>query len=228
MSEGIIGAAQARLVLGVDAAAGDEALRRAFRAAVKAAHPDRPGGDGERLRRVIEAYRLLRPLAAVRPEPRSSRRPRATRLVVTPEDVVLGGWRPVSLSDGRTVRLHLPAGLREGERISVDGQIMAVSIAADAAAAILGDHLCLTVQVEPGLLRQGGRLIVETPTGPRSLWLTVQDGVRGLVRVAGQGLPPRGRYPRGHLFIRLQAARDAPAKTEAQVKRSRFNAAWAA
>jgi curved DNA-binding protein len=224
MSEAAISASQARLILGVNAAAGDEALRRAFRAAVKAAHPDRPGGDGERLRRVIEAYRLLRPLAAVRPEPR----PRAQRLTITPEDVVLGGWRPVRLGDGRTVRLHLPAGLREGEKISVDGRIMAVSIAGDEAAAILGDHLCLTVQVEPVLLRQGGRLIVETPTGPRSLWLTVQDGVRGLVRVAGHGLPPRGRYARGHLFIRLKAARDTHAQTEAQDKLRRFNAAWAA
>jgi len=55
MSEGAISITQARLILGVDAAAGDEVLRRAFRAAVKASHPDRPGGDGERLRQVIEA-----------------------------------------------------------------------------------------------------------------------------------------------------------------------------
>jgi len=161
MSGETISTAQARLVLGVDAAAGDEALRLAFRASVKAAHPDRPGGDSEKLRLVLEAYRLLRPLASVRPQPRvRPQRQRPKRLVVSPEDVVLGGWRAVKISDGRTVRLHLPVGLREGERISVDGQVMAVSIAGDAAAAILGDHLCLTVQVEPGLLRQGGRLIV--------------------------------------------------------------------
>jgi len=226
MSEGAISITQARLILGVDAAAGDEVLRRAFRAAVKASHPDRPGGDGERLRQVIEAYRLLNPGSVVRPQPRS--RSRLSRLTITPEDVLFGGWRPVRLDDGRTVRLHLPIGLREGERISIDGKVMAVSIAGGVGAAVLGDHLCLTVQVEPSLLRQGGRLVVETPTGPRSLWLTAQDGVRGLVRVAGQGLPPRGRYGRGHLFIRLQAVHETPSQTEAEDKRRRFNAAWAA
>ena len=46
-------------LLGLPPAADGEALRRAFNAAVKAAHPDRPGGDHERLRLVIEAYRLL-------------------------------------------------------------------------------------------------------------------------------------------------------------------------
>jgi curved DNA-binding protein len=229
MSGETISASEARLILGVDAAAGDEALRLAFRAAVKAAHPDRPGGDSERLRLVLEAYRLLSPGAAVRAQPRvRSQGQGPKRLVVTPEDVVLGGWRAVKISDGRAMRLHLPAGLREGERISIDGQVMAVSIAGDAVAAIVGDHLCLTVQVEPGMLRRGGRLVVETPTGPRSLWLTVQDGARGLVRVAGQGLPARGRYARGHLFIRLQAAREERPQTESQDMRARFNAAWAA
>jgi curved DNA-binding protein len=224
MSEGTITPLEARLILGVDDSAGDESLRRAFRVAVKLAHPDRAGGDGERLRRVIEAYRLLRPDAAVRPEPRL--RPR--RLMITPEDVVLGGWRPIRLDDGRGVRLHLPVGLREGEMISVDGQVFAVSVAGGEAAAILGDHLCLTVEVEPRLLSQGGRLMVETPTGPRTLWVTERDGVRGLIRVAGQGLPPRGRYARGDLFIRLKAAPVAAPRTEAQAKLRRFTAAWAA
>jgi curved DNA-binding protein len=46
-------------LLGLPPAADGETLRRAFNVAVKAAHPDRPGGDHERLRLVIEAYRLL-------------------------------------------------------------------------------------------------------------------------------------------------------------------------
>ena len=69
------------------------------------------------------------------------------------------------LDDGRAVRLHLPIGLREGERLSVDGRVLTVSIAGDGKAAVMGDHLCLTVRVEPGMLRQGGRLTVETPAG---------------------------------------------------------------
>jgi curved DNA-binding protein CbpA len=48
-----------RRLLGVASDADAEVLRRAFKLAVEAAHPDRPGGDGERLRQMIEAYRRL-------------------------------------------------------------------------------------------------------------------------------------------------------------------------
>ena len=34
-------------------------LSELFRAAVKSARPDQPGGDADRFRRVIEAYRLI-------------------------------------------------------------------------------------------------------------------------------------------------------------------------
>jgi len=224
MSANSFGASQARLILGVDAATGEAGLRRAFRAAVKAAHPDRPGGSDERLRRVIEAYRLLQPLAAIR----TDRRARPPRLIITAEDAVLGGWRTARLSEGGKVRLHLPAGLRGAEKISVDGQIMAVSIAANTDSAVLGDHLVLTAQVESALLRHGGRLILRTPTGLKSLWVTAQDGARGLMRLADQGLPARGRYARGHLFIRLLAGDGAGSESETRGRLRRFNAAWAA
>lgn len=62
-----IGVGAALNLLGLPPAADGETLRRAFNAAVKASHPDRPGGDHERLRQVIEAYSLLR----VRPPPPS-------------------------------------------------------------------------------------------------------------------------------------------------------------
>lgn len=226
----MFGADEARLVLGVDAGADDEALRRAFRSAVKRTHPDRPGGDDERLRQVIEAYRALRPAATVSLE----RRPRLPRMTITPADALLGGWRPVRLPDGHTVHLHLPSGLREGERLSVDGRELAVAIAGDEAVAVLGDHLCLSVQVAPAFLRQGGRLCIDTPAGPCAFWVSGQDAAKGLVRVLGQGLPPRGRHGQGHLFVRLLAAweepeADIPAPTSAaQNKLRRFAAEWAA
>ena len=50
---------RARAILGVSPNASPAELRRAFREAAKIAHPDRPSGDAERFREVVEAYRLL-------------------------------------------------------------------------------------------------------------------------------------------------------------------------
>ena len=224
-----MGADEARRVLGVEGCADDAVVRRAFRAAVKRHHPDRPGGDEARLRQVIEAYRALRPAAAIARE----RRPRTPALTITPADALLGGWRPVRLPDGRTVQLHLPAGLREGERLSVDGRVLAVAIAGDAALAVLGDHLCLSAEVAPAFLRHGGRLCVDTPAGSRAFWVSAPDAARGLARVQGRGLPARAGYRQGDLFVRLLAAWEEPPEPEApansvQDKLRRFTAEWAA
>ena len=60
-----MGVREALDILGAPARADAAALKGAFNAAVKSAHPDRAGGDDRRLRLVIEAYQLLRP----RPSP---------------------------------------------------------------------------------------------------------------------------------------------------------------
>ncbi|MBV9510280.1 MAG: molecular chaperone DnaJ [Caulobacteraceae bacterium] len=224
-----MGADEARRALGVDGDADDVAVRRAFRAAVKRHHPDRPGGDEARLRQVIEAYRALRPAAAIAPE----RRPRTPALTITPADALLGGWRPARMPDGRLIQLHLPAGLREGERLSVDGRVLAVAIAGDAALAVLGDHLCVSVDVPPAFLRQGGRLSIDTPAGPCAFWVSGPDAARGLTRIQGQGLAARAGYRQGDLFVRLLAAWEGAPEpqaptSQAQDKLRRFAAEWAA
>ena len=67
----------ARAILRLAADAPPSALRAAFQREVKAAHPDR-GGDTDRVRQVIEAYRFLKSLDAAvrrvqRPGPRPTR-----------------------------------------------------------------------------------------------------------------------------------------------------------
>ena len=54
-------------LLGLLEGADGEALKAAFRQAVKAARPDQAGGDAERFRQVIEAYRLLQTAERARP-----------------------------------------------------------------------------------------------------------------------------------------------------------------
>jgi len=174
------------------------------------------------LRLIIEAYRTLRPKGA------SLRRVAPRRLTITPAEAMLGGWRPVALADGRQVNVRLPAGLREGESLSVDGQPMLVSIVGEEGQAVLGDHYCLTAEVPLSLRSVGGRLVVDTPNGPQGLWVSVEDGARGLARARGLGLPARGRHGQGDLYVRLVVIDVPVAESVLEAKLRRFSAAWAA
>jgi curved DNA-binding protein len=218
-------AAAARRLLGVAPDADAKALRAAFKTAVKAAHPDRPGGDGERLRAVIEAYRRLTALPPAATPPPAERE---ARLEITPLQAVAGGWARVRLGPGREVSVRLPAGLRAGEPVRVSGQTLRVIIVNDREAAVAGDDLLMSVHVVRSLMLGGGRLAVETPAGTAVVWISKADAARGFARVAGLGLPARGGRGAGDLLLRLKPAPDARFDSPAQAKRRRFAAAWAA
>jgi curved DNA-binding protein len=224
-----IDSAEAWRLLGVEPSADPDVLRRAFNQAVKAAHPDRPGGDGERLRQVIEAYRRLEATAAP-PAPEPAPAPeREIRLKITPTQAVVGGWTRLRLDDGRVLSVRLPEGLRAGELVRISGQSCKIVIVNERRAAVTGDDLMLVVQVGPAVMRDGGRISAQTPAGDVSVWLTRDDAARGFARVKGLGLPARGTRPAGDLLLRLKPASDARLdSTTTQAKRRRFAAAWAA
>lgn len=225
--------ARRTLGLGRGDGADAETVRRAFRRAVKAAHPDRSGGDGERLRQVIEAYRRLQDeahaLAPARPaEPPPELAPSGARLVISAVQALVGGWVQVRLADGRQVSVRLPAGLRAGETVRISGEGFAVSIANRPGAAVAGDDYLMTAEIGRPMLQTGGRLLVETPAGGAAVWISRVDAERGFARVCGLGLPARAGRRTGDLLVRLKPAPDQRFDTEVQAKRRRFAAAWAA
>lgn len=220
--------ARAARLLDVEETAADEVVRAAFRAAVKAVHPDRPGGDVHRLRAVIEAYDLLRGQPA--PVPATLRHPPPPPILeISPLEAFSGGRRALRAADGRDLAAYLPAGLRAGDQVRIAGEIMTVTVSAETDLAVIGDHLCVTIDADQSLLRHGGLVTLATPLGRRTVRVTRQDGLRGIVRLAGEGLPPRGARPRGDLLVRLRPAPETPAaETAAQAKLRRFTAVWAA
>lgn len=232
---------QARQVLNLSATATLDEIRRAFRAAVRRVHPDR-GGDVDDLRRVIDAHRLLTDLqdtrrrlppattamARSRPTPRPVPKPQyRLPLEISTTVAVHGGRRAVRLPDGRRGQLKLPPGLRAGDTVRLatpSGAILMSVTYPKGEYEVRGDDLWADLPVAPHQLEDGGAVEVDTPQGRRSV--TIAPGAT-VLRLQGQGLPPRGERPQGHLFLRL-IADPSLGRNRAKDLLRRFTAAWAA
>jgi len=223
---------QAFAILGLHGPVGGDALVRAFREAVKAARPDMPGGDAERFRRVIAAYRLIQERGGDRPAlapPRAA--PAALPVVgITPLQAVRGGHAEVRLG-ARSLKVAVAAGMRTGEHLRLKGAgddggdlYLPVLIRPGEGLSVLGDDLHMGWDVAPRLLDDGGRIEIETHAGVRGAWIT--RGLTGTVRLRLRdlGLPTRGAHKAGHLFVTLRPSQDAPSAAEDLL--ARFTRVW--
>lgn len=219
---------EARALLGVRSSVSAADLRRAFRDAAKAAHPDREGGSADRFRRVMAAYRQLEEASAELVTPRVSAQPRSDlpKLHITPVMAWSGGAVEHRTADGRTLRIRLPVGLRNGDMVRAGAEALEVVVEARDGMCVRGDDLWITVQVPPHVLEEGGRVQVVTTIGRRILWVSRKAGERRLVRAPGLGLPARGRRAQGCLFVRL-APKAGPLDSAARNLLRRFIAVWA-
>jgi curved DNA-binding protein len=258
---------EARAILKLAADAPPSAWRAAFQREVKAAHPDQ-GGDSERVRLVIEAYKFLKttsessartippgPRPPPRPHPRGARtepppraraepppefrteppsEPRAPRpeppLRISIVEAFRGAERLVRLRGGRRFKVRLPAGLQTGDVVRFgDGgeHRLTVQVECLAKAELKGADLWLEVAVSSEFLREGGRIELDTPLGPRKFWVSRTSAMRGLYRVPHEGLPARAGREKGHLFLKFEhdpSLNQSPSKSLLQ----RFASVWAA
>ena len=225
--------AEAHALLGLDGPADGEALKAAFRRAIKAARPDLTGGNEDHFRRVIAAWGLIRMQGAghlALPAPKV--RPAGLTVVaLSPTQALEGGTVEVRLGK-RTLRIRVPAGLRTGDHVRLTGAApdgndlyLPVLIRPTASLRIMGDDVYMRWPVSQRLLDDGGRVEIETHAGPRSAWI-----VAGLastttqLRLKGLGLPARGRRPQGHLFVTLEPCVDAPSSADDLL--ARFTRVW--
>ncbi|MDB5440778.1 MAG: heat shock protein DnaJ domain protein [Caulobacteraceae bacterium] len=206
-------------LLGLRRGAGVDEIQAAFRRAAKFAHPDAGGSEIE-FARIRAALDHLRAAATRAPAVRPARADRPG-LAISPLQALHGGAVEVMLESGSSLSLVLEPGLREGDRVEVDGKPLKVAIRPKADIEVHGDDLWVTVPAPP----HGGRMTVETPLGARVLWIGADDFQRGILRYPGQGLPARGRYRAGDLVLKLVVESE-----ESQLARRRkgFLASWAA
>jgi curved DNA-binding protein len=213
----IMTAGQARELLGLPPGADEQTISRAYHAAVKSVHPDREGGDAERLRQVIEAYQLLSAIGAPRltftlaPRPPEARPPRRIALPVSVEEALFGGEREIQTPEGRRLKANLPAGLRNGECVRLaaadDGAdlLLQISIACDPGVTVRGADILIQAEIDAEQLSGGACVELDTPRG-RRVFLSpsaAEDGGVVVVRFKGQGLPARGEQPAGDMILSL-------------------------
>ena len=231
---------EARELLGLRPGAGDEALARAYRTAVKAAHPDRDGGDVERLREVIEAHKLLSSIAAPPPlnftlmRHPAEARPHALRrlnLQIGVIEALFGGEHAIQAEPGRQLNVRLPAGLRSGDTLRLTGAdggadlLVKIAVAGEPGLAVKGSDVCVDVEISADALHDGSCLEVDTPRG-RQVFLApraTEEGGMVMVRFKGQGLPPRGRHPAGDMIVNLILR-----ESRSRALLRRFSHRWAA
>lgn len=199
---------EALAVLGLDPAASAEARKKIFRECVKAARPDQPGGDAERFRRVIEAYRCLERVG-VRPKAANAEAEAAStpEVEITIEEACLGGARVLPVVVERAFYWRIEPGLRDGDLVreaTPFGEFaFRVRIAAEPDRKVMGNDLWITLGVDPWLLEDGGRLEASTPFGPRSVWVPRCLPQSAMLRLKDCGLPARGGYSQGHALLKL-------------------------
>jgi curved DNA-binding protein len=217
---------QARAILGLTSEASSQDVLAAFRASAKLAHPDRPGGDADRFRLVLEAYRLLQSTASL-PAVIPDLYVFEAYVEISPIVALQGGEADAVMEYGRRQRLRIPAGARHGDKLEFAGVRIQVRVSGDGAAQLRGSDLWVTAEVAAYVLDEGGRATLQTPLGERQVWISRTAAERRLIRLEGEGLPARGPHPQGSLFIRLAPDVGAP-ESPARAQLKKFAAAWAA
>jgi len=138
----------------------------------------------------------------------------------------------VRLKNGRKFKVRLPTGLQTGDvvRFGAKGEHrLTIAVENLEKVELKGADLWIVVGVSREFLRDGGRIELDTPLGPRKFWVSRTSAARGLYRAPGEGLPARGERERerGHLFVKFEADEsldERPAKSLL----ARFAKVWAA
>ncbi len=139
-----------------------------------------------------------------------------TANVVVPFDMsVLGGERPLVLSDGRNIKIRIPAGVKDGESLKLRGQggrgqqggrngDLRLTIQVQPHARFRRDGLNLLVDVDITVVdaMRGGKVVVPTLQG--DVKLTIKPGVQSgqKMRLSGKGVTRRKQT--GDLLAVLQ------------------------
>lgn len=133
------------------------------------------------------------------------------RVPITLREAYLGTKRTVTVPDGRTLEVTVPAGVADGTVLKVPGLRATVEIAPDPVFQREGRDLRTVVSVPLRDALLGGEVLVPTPKGSR-VHLTVpaetQNGTR--LRLRGLGMPDPKGGTAGDLYAEVRVRLPVP------------------
>lgn len=132
-------------------------------------------------------------------------------------DAVNGGRRRVTMSDGRSLDLAIPAGLNSGQTLRLKGQglpgngggpagdaLVEITVGAHPAYKREGDDIRMDLRITLAEAVEGGKVPVQTPSGPVTLSIPPGSNSGDLLKLRGKGVQTRPTA--GDLLVRLQIA----------------------
>ncbi len=148
------------------------------------------------------------------------------QLAVTFVEAALGASRRLTLPDGRTLDVTIPAGLESGQTLRLRGQgaagwnggpagdaLIEVDVADHPFFARDGDNIQLDLPVTAGEAALGAKVAVPTPAGPVNLSIPRHSDSGRQLRLRGRGIPAHAGRPAGDLYVTLRIVLGTPDET---------------
>lgn len=142
-------------------------------------------------------------------------------------DAVNGGRRRVTMSDGRSLDLAIPAGLNSGQTLRLKSQglpgggggpagdaLVEITVAQHPLFRREGDDIRMDLRVSLAEAVEGGKVPINTPQGPVSLSVPPNSSSGDLLKLRGKGVQTRPNP--GDLLVRLMIV--LPRKEDAELK----------
>ena len=136
-------------------------------------------------------------------------------------DAVRGATSRLSLPEGKSMDVQIPAGIEDGQMLRLKGQ-GGPGIGGEAAGDALieihilphplftrsGSDILIEVPVTIAEAVLGGKISVPTTTGPVSMTVPPQSSTGTRLRLRGRGIPARGPRPAGDQYVTLKIVLD--------------------
>ena len=143
------------------------------------------------------------------------------RVEISFEDAVNGAKRDMTMADGRTISVSIPAGIESGRtmRLKSQGQpsrsggppgdaLLEVAVRKSETWTRDGNDLRMNVAVPLKTAVLGGSVDVRTPGGPIALKVPEGSNTGAVLRLRGKGVQVPGKA--GHLYARLEIVIEDP------------------
>ena len=161
----------------------------------------------------------------------------AFNMTISFDEAVTGGTRRITLPDSREVDVRIPVGVKDGQQIRLKGQggpgvqgapagdmLLSVSIAPHPWLTRDGRDLRMDLPVTLKEAVLGGKVTVNTLTGPVALNVPANSNTGNVLRLKGKGVPAHGSDAAGDLYAKLVVT--LPDKPDGELKE--FVAGWKA